>query len=166
VALTIDEPVKAASLIVKRLRAEPMVSAVAADHPLAKKKRIEAGDLVEQQILLTERSCSYRGLFERTLGMEGVRITKSLEFSSVEAIKQCALARMGVAVLPEFVLHEELERGSLVALAWPQKRLQVYTQMIRHKDKWVSPVVEAFWKMAAELIGAKAGCASAEPSVA
>jgi DNA-binding transcriptional LysR family regulator len=162
VALTIDEPVKSASLIVKRLRAEPMVSAVSADHPLAKKKKIEAGDLVEQQILLTERSCSYRGLFERTLGMEGVRITKSLEFSSVEAIKQCALARMGVAVLPEFVLHEELERGSLVALAWPQKRLQVHTQMIRHKDKWVSPVVEAFWKMAAELIGAKVGRSSTE----
>jgi hypothetical protein len=27
--------------------------------------------------------------------------------------------------------------------------------MIRHKDKWVSPVVEAFWKMAVQLIGVK-----------
>jgi DNA-binding transcriptional LysR family regulator len=157
VALTIDEPVQGANFIVERLRTEPMVTAVSADHVLAKKRKIEAGDLVEQQILLTDQSCSYRALFERTLGAEGVRITKSLDFASVEAIKQCALARMGVAVLPEFVLKEELAKGSLVALAWPEKKLHVYTQMIRHKDKWVSPVVEAFWKMAAEMIGTKVG---------
>ena len=42
-----------------------------------------------------------------------------------------------------------------MALAWPEKRLSVYTQMIRHKDKWVSPVVEAFWTMATELMSAK-----------
>ena len=155
VALTIDEVVKAPSFIVKRLRTEPMVAAVSVDHPLAKRKKIAASDLAQQQILLTERSCSYRGLFERTMGAEGARITKALEFSSVEAIKQCALARMGVAVLPEFVLHEELKGGRLVALAWPEKRLSVYTQMIRHKDKWVSPVVEAFWTMATELMSAK-----------
>jgi len=155
IAITIDEPVKSENFIVKRLRTEPMVAAVSADHVLAKMKKVLASDLVQQQILLTERSCSYRALFERTLGVEGARITKSLELTSVEAIKQCALARMGVAVLPEFVLQEELEAGSLVALGWPQQRLNVYTQMIRHKDKWVSPVVEAFWKMAVEVIGQK-----------
>ncbi len=157
VALKIDEPVHAANFIVKRLRKEPMVTAVSADHVLAKKRQIQACDLVEQQILLTEQSCSYRALFERMLVAEGVRVTKSLDFASVEAIKQCALARMGVAVLPEFVLHEELMRGSLVALAWPAQRMHVYTQMIRHKDKWVSPVVEAFWKMASEMLPVSRG---------
>jgi len=151
IALTIDEPVRAPSYIVQRLRTEPMVAAVSADHVLAKKKKITAKDLVEQQILLTEQSCSYRALMA-----EGARISKSLDLASVEAIKQCALARMGIAVLPEFVLHEELVKGSLVALAWPPQKLHVYTQMIRHRDKWVSPVVDAFWKMATELIGAKA----------
>jgi len=160
ISLMIDEPVQAANLIVHRLRAEPIVAAVSVDHPLAKKKTIAANDLVQQQILMTETSCSYRALFERTLTAEGARISKSLAFASVEAIKQCALARMGIAVLPEFVLHEELMQGNLVALAWPPKRLHVYTQMLRHKDKWVSPVVEAFWTMATELLGTKTARAS------
>src|SRR5260370_36810529 len=73
VALTIDEPVKSASLIVKRLRAEPMVSAVAADHPLAKKKRVEEGGRVEQQVLLTKRGLSSRGVFLAAPGREGAR---------------------------------------------------------------------------------------------
>ena len=129
-----------------------MVAAVAADHALAKMRTVSASELVQHQILLTERACSYRGLFEKTLGLEGVRVAKSLDLTSVEAIKQCALARMGVAVLPEFVLHEELVQGCLVAVPWPSHELHVYTQMIRHKDKWVSPVVEAFWKMAVEML--------------
>jgi DNA-binding transcriptional LysR family regulator len=155
VDLSIDEPVRATNLIVHHLRREPMVAAVSVDHPLAKKKKIEASDVVDQQILMTEQSCSYRAIFERALLAEGVRISRSLEFASVEAIKQCALARMGVAVLPEFVLHEEIVQGSLIALAWPAKRLHVYTQMLRNRDKWVSPVVEAFWNMAVTMLGAK-----------
>jgi len=139
-----------------------MVAAVSVDHPLAKKKRIEASDVVDQQILMTEQSCSYRAIFERALQAEGVRISKSLEFASVEAIKQCALARMGIAVLPEFVLHEEIMRGNLVALAWPAKRLHVYTQMLRNRDKWVSPVVEAFWTMATAMLVRKKASRAAE----
>jgi len=163
VDLSIDEPVRATNLIVQRLRTEPIVVAVSVDHPLAMKKRIEASDVVDQQILMTEQSCSYRAIFERALLAEGVRISRSLEFASVEAIKQCALARMGVAVLPEFVLHQEIMRGSLVALAWPAKRLHVYTQMLRHRDKWVSPVVKAFWRMAETMIGAKTGKSTRYP---
>jgi DNA-binding transcriptional LysR family regulator len=154
-AFMIDEPVLGQKYVVKRLRTEPMVAVVSPDHALAKKKKLQASDLAQQQMLLTEHSCSYRALFERTLVAEGERVTQSLEFASVEALKQCALARMGIAVLPEFVVHEELKQGGLVALAWPKERLQVYAQMIRHKDKWVSPVVEAFWSMAETILEAK-----------
>ncbi len=29
---------------------------------------------------------------------------------------------------------------------WPRQPLLVYTQMFRHQDKWMSPVMAAFWK--------------------
>jgi DNA-binding transcriptional LysR family regulator len=44
--------------------------------------------------------------------MKGVPVRASLEFLSVEAIKQCALATMGIAVLPEVVIANELKRGT------------------------------------------------------
>jgi DNA-binding transcriptional LysR family regulator len=59
---------------------------------------------------------------------------------------------MGVAVLPELVVAAELERGVLVALPWPQKPIYVYTQLIRHRDKWFSSVMQAFWTMAEQLL--------------
>jgi DNA-binding transcriptional LysR family regulator len=147
-SITIDEALQDSQLVVQTLRTERMVSAVWPGHALSKLKRVTAGDIGEHQLLLTERSCSYRALFERTLAQSGTRVARSLEFASVEAIKQCALARMGVAVLPEVVVAEELGKGSLVALPWPARSMHVYTQIARKKDKWFSPAMQAFWKSA------------------
>lgn len=152
IAITIDEPIDVPQLLVKRVRKEPMLALVAKEHPLASSKKVTAAEMAQHQILLTERSCSYRALFERTLMQGGGRVTKSLEFASVEALKQCALARMGIGVLPEVVVREELEKGCLVALPWPEKKLFVYTQIVRHRDKWFSPVMQAFWAMALDLL--------------
>ena len=41
-----------------------------------------------------------------------------LEFASVEAIKQCVMLDMGIAVLPLVTVPAELEQGRLVALPW------------------------------------------------
>jgi DNA-binding transcriptional LysR family regulator len=151
-AVSIDEPIESHQLLVQKLRKERMLALVAAEHPLAKQRKIMAAELAGQQILLTERMCSYRALFERTLTHEGGRVDRQLEFASIEALKQCAIARMGVAVLPELVVAAELQRGALVALPWPRKPIYVYTQLIRHRDKWFSPVMQAFWTMAVRLL--------------
>jgi len=154
-AITIDEPVLNPQFIVHALHEERMVCAVWAGHPLAQSKRVTAEHIAAEQVLQTERRCSYRALFERTLARAGVRITRSLELTSVEAIKQCALARMGVAILPEIVVAEELRTGALVSLPWPPRPLHVYTQIVRNKEKWLSPAMNAFWTCATEVASQK-----------
>ena len=155
IAFSLDVPWNENNIVVQQLRKEPIVLVVAAGHPLAGKRRLKAEAIGAEQMLVNERVCSYRGLFERTLRAEGVTVTRSLEFLSVEAIKQCALASMGIAVLPEVVVQHELKQGSLVALDWPRKRLAVYTQVYRHRDKWMSPVMAAFWNLAVATCAAK-----------
>lgn len=155
IAFSLDVPWREPNLVVQRLRIEPIVLVVAIEHALAGKKRLKAEAIGAEQVLVNERACSYRGLFERTLRAEGVNVTRSLEFLSVEAIKQCALASMGIAVLPEVVVQRELKQGTLVALDWPRKPMAVYTQVYRHRDKWMSPVMEAFWDLAVATCAAK-----------
>lgn len=104
---------------------------------------------------MTERSCSYRALLERVLAQQGGRVNRLLEFASVDALKQCAVARMGVAILPEVAVAGELARGTLVVLPWPQKRMYVHTQLVRHRDKWLSPAMYAFSTMAMHLLREK-----------
>ncbi|WP_158820989.1 LysR family transcriptional regulator [Granulicella sp. S156] len=157
IAFTLDVPLRSTHLKIECLRPEPIVLAVSPQHPLAGKKKVKAEAIAQQQVLLTDRACSYRALFERTLIGEGAPLGASLEFLSVEAIKQCALATMGIAVLPEVVIANELKRGTLVPVDWPRKPLLVFTQMFRHQDKWMSPVMCAFWNLTSSLLQGEPG---------
>ncbi|WP_263354803.1 LysR substrate-binding domain-containing protein [Acidicapsa acidisoli] len=86
-----------------------------------------------------------------------LRLGASLELLSVEAIKQCTLTAMGIAVLPEAVIANEQKRGTLVTVDWPRKPLLVYMQMFRHQDKWMSPVMSTFWNLTPSLLQGDAG---------
>jgi len=152
IAVSISELIKDQQLIAESLVIEPLCAFVAKDHPLARKKSIKPQDLLQEQWLLTEASCSYRMLFENTLSAAGIRPSRSLEFASVEAIKHCAKARMGIAVLPQMVVKDDLENQTLVLVPWPNPQLNVYTQLVRRKEKWFSPAMQAFWAVAVDVL--------------
>ena len=86
-------------------------------------------------------------LFTASLAAANVKPASSTEFSSVEAIKQCLIAGMGVGVLPEIVVARELKAGQLVALRWEGPTLDMGTYALWHKDKWMSPNIAAFLGM-------------------
>lgn len=153
VGVSISERIRDPQLITHVLRTEPIRAVVSREHPLASRKRITAADIVAEQLLLTEETCSYRGVFEAALRDAGVRLGHALAFASVEAVKQCVLSRMGIAVLPEMVVAENLRAGTLVSLRWPSPPLKVYTQLVRRRDRWFSPSMQAFWQTAIETIG-------------
>ncbi len=48
---------------------------------------------------------------------------------------------MGITVLPEITVAQELERGQLAALPWREGPIRVQTQMVWHKNKWISPAL-------------------------
>jgi DNA-binding transcriptional LysR family regulator len=67
-----------------------------------------------------------------------------LEFHSIEVIKQCVMSGMGVAVLPAIDVAGEVQSGRIAILPWAGPALQVVTQVVWHKDKWLSPALHAF----------------------
>ena len=153
VAFALDEPVRARDLVVESLVEEPVWALSAPDHPLAAAPRVSPADLEGETLLLTGTGCSYRAMFLNALARDGIRPRTLLEFSGVEAIKQCAIAGMGVAVLPAVVTAKEIEEGSLTVLHWPRREdFKVVTQMVRHKARWLSPAAEAFCDVARETL--------------
>lgn len=152
IAVNISQPISDSQMIVERLVTERICAVVSSDHPLAGRRKVSPGDIVAEQLLLTGETCSYREIFEKALSSANARASRTLEFASVEAIKQCAKARMGIAILPEMVVHDDLRAGVLIALPWPSRSLLVYTQLLRHRGKWVSPAMRAFWDTATEML--------------
>lgn len=130
-------------LAVERLSKEPLAVVTAPEHPLSKARSVTPRDLDGMPVLFTERGCAYRRVFERALSASGVRAEAAAEFTSSEAVKRCAEAGMGVAVLAKVSVAAELEAGTLTALQWEGPRLRVGTYMARHRERWISPALRA-----------------------
>lgn len=153
IGVSINERIADPQLVTRVLRTEPVRAVVASSHPLATMRRVTLADVVAEQLLLTEETCSYRSVFENALRLAGLRTGRVLDFASVEAMKQCAVARMGVAILPEVVVADGLRNGVLVMLRIPGVDLKVYTQLVRRRERWFSPAMQAFWDAAIQSIG-------------
>ncbi len=152
VAFIMEEPVYSTSLQVEPLIQENVIMLASPEHPLARQPIIRGRDLEGVQCLLTEKGCPYRSVFEHALNEEHISAVMDLEFVSVEAIKQCVIAGMGIALLPEITVAAEIVQGRLQALQWGEHRFHITTQMLWHKEKWLSPAIRAFIETAREVM--------------
>ncbi|KIL31015.1 hypothetical protein B4067_4061 [Bacillus subtilis subsp. subtilis] len=66
-----------------------------------------------------------------------------MEFVSIEAIKQCVMAGLGIGILPEMTVKDDIAAGRMKELNW-QSDCPVFTQLAWHKDKWMSAPLKAF----------------------
>jgi DNA-binding transcriptional LysR family regulator len=151
-AFVMEPPLHARGLVGEPLVLEPISLLVAPSHPLARASLVHPADLETETLLLVEVGCSYRTAFEHQLATAGIMPQTILEFSSIEALKQCAMLRMGVAVLPTVSVVAEMAQERLVALPWLGKDFQMVTQIIWHKEKWISPAIQAFLSVVREVI--------------
>ena len=134
------------------LAREPVWVLAAPDHSLVGREAIVPSDLAEMDVLLTEAGCCYRSLFERILSRASVYPATTLEFGSIEAVKQCVMTGLGLTVLPGVTVAAELSQGRLLKLPWRGPDLTVVTHMVWHKDKWLSPALSAFLSLSREML--------------
>jgi len=156
VAFVLDGPVGAPGLSVEPLVEEGVSVIAPVTHALASSASVAPRDLSGETVLLPEApesGCAYRGQFERQLGAAGIVPPEKMEFQSIEAVKQCVAAGMGVSVLPGVAVNSELESGKLAALEW-NGSFEVLTQMVWHEDRWKSPALRAFLEAAREVFAA------------
>jgi DNA-binding transcriptional LysR family regulator len=147
VVFLLDEPIRSTSIASETLRYESFQLFVSSDHPLRNEQKLLPEHLRAEQFLVNEKGCTYRTLFDQFLKQKGIEANMFLEFSSAEAIKQCAMSGIGIAFLPEVVVRTELDRGELVVLPIELPHFPIYTQMLWHKEKWLSPAIQAFMQV-------------------
>lgn len=147
VAFLLDERIEMNDLICESLKQENIVLVAPPGHPLTRRSSVMPQDLQTETVFLTETGCSYRSLFEQQVNARGVYLDQQLEFGSLEAIKQCVISGIGVAQLPEMVVQQELAEQKLTALRWGGKPFAVETQLLYHKNKWLTPALTEFLVM-------------------
>lgn len=146
-AFLLAESIQTADLAAETVGFESVAIIAGPDHPLAKKRIVHTRDLTGETILLSKVDCSYRKIFEQILEQEEINQYNKLEFYSVEAIKRSIMAGVGITVLPEIAVAEEVAQKRLVILPWSEGKIDVATLMIWYRDRWISPTMKAFMEV-------------------
>lgn len=113
---------------------------------LAGRKQIFIRDLVGQPFILTEKGMSYRRILDEQLARDSLEIHPVLEIGNANLICRLVEQRQGISFLPDYATEQEAAAGRLVYLPVCDLEIDVWKQLLYHKDKWVSPAMEIVMK--------------------
>ena len=81
------------------------------------------------------------------LDEQNVRHDNSIELHSVEVLKRGVMAGVGITILPEVAVAEEVALKRLAVLPWDESKTEVAVLMIWYKERWLSPTLHAFMEI-------------------
>jgi DNA-binding transcriptional LysR family regulator len=79
---------------------DPLVLLVPEGHPLAVADEIDAASLVDQGLMLGDRACAYRQGIEKAFLQHGTNPYAGIEIGSMDMLKRCVQAGVGLAIVP------------------------------------------------------------------
>lgn len=122
----------------------PLVIIAPPDHPLAGGTDIPLKRLEDEIFLVRESGSGTRRAMEEFFAQHGINITTGMEVSSVEAIKQCVQAGLGLGLMSRDAIRMELTLGSLVILNVRCFPILRHWFLAHRKSKRLSAPAEAF----------------------
>ncbi len=105
---------------------------------LARKKKIPVKRLANEPLVLTERGISYRYAVEQVFAERGVELHPFLEIGNTEIITRFVAEDRGISFLPEYVIADGVNNGSLVILDTDCPEITMWSQVVYHQNKFVT----------------------------
>jgi DNA-binding transcriptional LysR family regulator len=101
-------------------------------------KLIQPRHLEGQPIIMHEKGSGTRHILDEFIQKNHLSVSISLELSNNEAIKRAVEQGMGLSVISENVVREEVQRKKLKAIPLADPTLKRKFYLIHHKDKYLS----------------------------
>ena len=119
---------------------------------LSRKKQILLEDLICQPFILTEKEMSYRKLLSEYLASRSLEIQPVFEMGNTELIcRMLEKNTSAVSLLPDYVTEKAAREKRLVRLDVKDFQLEIWKQLLYHRDKWISPQMQAFMNVIKEV---------------
>lgn len=111
-------PPREPALVADPIGPHPHIIIAAPDHPLASQDPVMPGDLLAETFLSREEGSGTRNLMTRLLDRIGEGAPwRAVEMGTNETIKQAVIAGLGIALISQHTVTEELRSGRVVALS-------------------------------------------------
>lgn len=114
---------------------------------LLKRQHISLKDIIENQLIIADRSIGYCAMLESELKRKGLELHPVMEIGSVEAIVNVLLGGFGTAFIPEYIALDYIKNGKLAEIKTDEIEVNLYVHFICSKSKWLNPIMREFIKM-------------------
>ena len=115
-----------------------------ANSEFAGKKNLTMRDIAGEPFILTEYGQGYRRVFDKELAKRSLDITPVLEIGRTDIITHILAESNMISYLPDFVTKDLIEEGKLCYLDVADMNMEIWKQLIYHKNKWMSKSLKTF----------------------
>ena len=110
----------------------------------AGKKGLRMADIATAPFVLTEYGQGYRRVLDKELAKKSIDITPVLEIGRTDMITRILAKSDMISYLPDFVTKPFVDAGELCYLDVADMNIEIWKQLIYHKNKWISKSLGAF----------------------
>jgi len=136
-------PARRAQLLVTPLGEDELVLVLPPDHRLAKQRRVSLRALNGLPFVAFDRDIPTRRWLDKLLRHERVRVNLVMELDNIETIKRSVEAGLGVSILPQQALANEVRSGTLVTRPLEKGPWRRPIAAIQRRSRELSPAARA-----------------------
>lgn len=144
VIITLDHRLYNKDYVVAAEQELPMHFVASAKSKFAARKGLSVKDIIGEPFVLTEYGQGYRRVFDRELAKRSLEITPILEIGRTDIITSVVVENDMLSFLPDFVTEELISSGKLCHLDITDMNIDIWKQLIYHKNKWLSKSMKTF----------------------
>lgn len=134
-------------IVSKEIFRDELIAVCAPNYPLAGHKKISLEVFSNERFLLRERTSGFYELFTNAMSLKGYCVKSAWESTSIEALLQAAKHGLGIAIVPEILVEQELNTGQLVMLQVANFKVERTIRLIHHKNKFISQTMKHMIQM-------------------
>jgi len=142
--ITLDSHSYRRDYVIAKEEPLPMHFVTNSKSEFAGRKGLEITDIAKESFILTEHGQGYRRVFDKELAKRSLDITPVLEIGRTDIITQVLAKSDMISYLPDFVTREQVDSGVLCHLDVSDMNIDIWKQLIYHKNKWMSKSLKAF----------------------
>lgn len=144
VIITLDHHLYNKDYVVAKEQKIPMHFVASSESKFAHCKGLSIKDIIEEPFVLTEYGQGYRRVFDRELAKRSLEITPILEIGRTDIITSVIMENDMLSFLPDFVTADLIAEGKLCYLDVVDMNIDIWKQLIYHKNKWLSKSMKTF----------------------
>lgn len=121
-----------------------LIPVAAAEHPFAAQGKVPLSSFLQEKLLFREQGSAVRDVFDSYLRLQGIRIQPVVTSTNTQALIKLVSAGVGVSILPDITIEEEIKSGRIAAFEIEGVRLENKNWIVYHEDKQLDSAVQSF----------------------